>query len=356
MFNVGSVLDSAKRHIVAIVVVAILAIALAVASSYMDAKNSVEEPTYRAETAVFMVLDGELDGSIAADETQNLAISDGRRIVMSNEIVSAVREAYGEDIQINSPLWTDEEKNVRVYTHCIFVKVSAGNAQTALDACNMAARLTAEKMEETMCVESATVLESAYLTNSAMNKVSSLGTEESVDSSSAANESQSFSFSLSDISIKKVIIYLFVALLIVICAFAAYDIIFRKICSAKDVERILGIPVLAKAKRGDSLACAAQKVQVLATKNDIHSVAVAGIVEEDGAMEVYEKLKSCGCENLSCAVSIIDSADALQQIAQSDGVLLVLYCGASKGKQIEEACKSLRIADVPVIGAIYLSK
>jgi ABC-type sugar transport system substrate-binding protein len=79
---------------------------------------------------------------------------------------------------------------------------------------------------------------------------------------------------------------------------------------------------------------------------------VAGASLNDGAADVARVLG----DEAVVTVSFAEDADAVNKIMQADAVALVLADSASSGKQLEHAIKQLKIAGVPVLGCVFVTK
>ena len=257
MFNVGAVVESMRRHWIAIVVIFALALGAGAASSFLKTGSEAQEisdKAYTAEASVYVTLEA-VDGSMISEASDRL-ISDARRTVISDKVAGEIRRIYGNEVSVYSPWWLDEEKNARYYSHYIFVDVSAPTQEIALAATNDAAKLAAEVMATTLPVKSVAVAEEAYLKQGDGSQAADRGVD-------ALEEIESAAVTSSAISVKKLVIFGFVGLFGAIFVFACVDILSRRIRSARDVERMLDLPVLGVIKGEEDYAGALAAADVL---------------------------------------------------------------------------------------------
>ena len=349
MFNVGSVVESMKRHALAILVIFVLALVAGVASSYVktgDEAQELSDKAYTAEAVVYFTMN-ETDGSLVDTESDRL-LSDARRTVLNDSVAGEIRRTYGSEVSVSSPWWNDDEKNARYYTNYVFVDVSAPTEEMALAAADDAAVLAAQKMEETLPIESAVVTETAYLKSGDGSQAADRGADELENIESAVDSSNS-------ISAKKLRIFGFVGLFGAILVFACVDILSRRVRCERDIERMLDLNVLGYVKTNDDYEGVTGALDVLLARNNIDQLAVAGVCAADGASDAAQKI----AVHAKCAVTCVESlgnAGAVAAVSSCGAVVLVFTEGAASGTQIDAALKTVRIADVPVAGALLISK
>ena len=349
MFNVGAVVESIRRHVVAIIVIFVLALGAGVASSYVktdDQAKEISEKAYTAEAVVYFTME-DMDTSLIDTQSDRM-LSDARRTVLNDNVAGQIRCTYGSEVTVTSPWWLDEEKNARFYTNYVFVDVSAPTEEIALAAANDAAALAAQKMEETLPIKDAVVVDSAYLKAGDNTKVSDRGADKLENIESAVETSSS-------LSVKSLIIFGFVGLFGAIFVFACVDILSRRIRCERDIERMLDLSVLACVKTDADYARAASALSVLLARNGVDSVAIAGACPADGAAAAAQSISESMTQSVTC-VDDLSSPAALASVASCGAVALVFTEGAASGAQIDQALKAVRIADVPVAGAILISK
>lgn len=349
MFNVGAVVESMRRHWIAIVVIFALALGAGAASSFLKTGSEAQEisdKAYTAEASVYVTLEA-VDGSMISEASDRL-ISDARRTVISDKVAGEIRRTYGNEVSVYSPWWLDEEKNARYYSHYIFVDVSAPTQEIALAATNDAAKLAAEVMATTLPVKSVAVAEEAYLKQGDGSQAADRGVD-------ALEEIESAAVTSSAISVKKLVIFGFVGLFGAIFVFACVDILSRRIRSARDVERMLDLPVLGVIKGEEDYAGALAAADVLLNRNNLNSLAVAGICQADGAAAMAAKAADYLDKPVTC-IDALSEGSAVSNLAACEAVVLVISAGAASASQIDEALRALRIADVPVAGAVFVPK
>ena len=349
MFNVGAVVDSIRRHLVAIIVIFVLALGAGVVSSYLktsDEAQEINDKAYTAEATVYVTLEN-LDGSVVSEASDRL-ISDARRTVIGDAVAGEIRRTYGSEVTITSPFWEDSTKNDRFYTHYIFVDVSAPSEETALAAANQAVVLAADVMGKTLPVKSAIVSERAYLKQGDGASASDRG-------SGSLENIESAVVTSSSISVKKLLIFGFLGLFGAIFVFACLDILSRRVRSERDVERMLDLPVLGSAKDEADYEGIAAALKVLLKRNDIESVAIAGVCPADGAAHACEMVAKDIPQKAVCVESLVENG-SVGVVAECQSVVLTLTEGAASGKEIDHALKTLRIADTPVAGVVFIPK
>lgn len=349
MFNVGAVVESIRRHALAIVVVFALALAAGVGSSYVktgDQAKEISEKAYTAEAVVYFTMDD--TDSALVDAQSDRILSDARYTVISDSVAGQVRRTYGSEVTISSPWWVDEEKNARYYTNYVFVDAAAPMEETAIAAANDAAALAAAKMQETLPVQSAVVADAAYLKAGDASQASDRGAESLENIESAAETSKG-------ISVKNLIIFGFVGLFGAIFVFACIDILSRRVRCERDIERMFDLSVLGTLRSKDDFAGVASALSVLLDRNKVDSLVVAGMCAADSAAVVAKGIEGGINKPLTC-IDSLSSGNALTDVSLCSAVVLVFKEGAATGAQIDAALKALRIADVPVAGAILVSK
>ena len=94
---------------------------------------------------------------------------------------------------------------------------------------------------------------------------------------------------------------------------------------------------------------------MLLARNGVDSVAIAGACPADGAAAAAQSISESMTQSVTC-VDDLSSPAALASVASCGAVALVFTEGAASGAQIDQALKAVRIADVPVAGAILISK
>lgn len=157
----------------------------------------------------------------------------------------------------------------------------------------------------------------------------------------------------SRISMKSLVIYVFVGLCVSIFGFAVYDIMSRRVRSANDAERLLDIPVIASLGATEKSSMLAEDVRVLMKRSGLSSLAVVGATEADGAGNVAAMLEGV---QVSGAFDLSKDTKGVSTIAESDAILLSVKEGAASGKQLENALKQMKISGTPVLGVVFISK
>ena len=356
MFNVETIGESARRHWIVIILVTVICVGAGAFSSYRANSGEQAARSYMAEAVIYVQ-----DYGYASDDragagynyslSEGYMVNDARRIVMGNDVAGKIREAYkDDDITVSSPLWRDTERNENIDTRFVFVDVSASDADTAKEAANAAAALAVEKIEATLPVESAEISEAAYLRPDS-GYAAEPGTDAIVEDEGDAPVT---SVAARSISFKTVFVYGFVGLVLSVAVFAAYDILTRRVRSARDVERLLDIPVVETVRASCDTVRLASSVSALMARNGFSSMCVVGASADDGADDLARKLASALPDCKIGSVSFSEDEDGVLEVREYDAVLVVLRRAASRGSAIDAMMWRLRIADVPVIGSAFL--
>lgn len=355
MFNVVTILESVRRHIVPIVVIVALFLGVGAASSFTKGGETVVTPTYTAEASIYVTSYGYGDdhsGDYNYSINETLICNEARRVVVSDAVAGEIRRIYGEDVKVTSPRWVDPKTNADVVQRFIYIDVVATDADLALEAANAAAVLAAETAMDVLPVDQVVVSESAYLKTGSSNSVSDRGKD-----AFASVEQSTVEVLAGGISKKTLVIYAFVGIVLSVVSFAAFDILSRRVRSPRDVERLLDVPVIATAKPKGSLDYLVESVRVLMKRHGLNKIAVAGVSQADEAEVVFSALaETLGVEACAAVAALAEGSESVGIVADVDAVLLVLKDGASNGSQIERAINIMKIADTPVLGAVFIQK
>ncbi len=358
MFNFTTICESVRRHWMVIAAVTFLGLCVGVASSFVEneAAPSAATSSYTAEASLY--LSGYGYDEKEAGEEYNYSISEGymvtdaRRLVISTEVAGVIRSQYGEDVVVAAPVWKNEEKNSEYGSRFLFIDVTAADSETAKVACQEAVDLTTQAIWNTLPVAGVELVDPVTLKSGDHAKAADWGND-----AFASEEKSVVEAVTSGISLKKVIIFAFSALVLSVLAFASYDIISRRIRSVGDVERLLDFPVISSIADDRDFGRLANGVKALANRSGLSRIAVAGASSFDNASHVYdEMIKNGGSKIVSDAVDLSDEIDAASRLIASDAVLLVISEGASKSSQLACALEQLRFAGVPVLGVVFLPK
>lgn len=357
MFNFMTICESVKRHWIAIVVVTALCLGAGAALSFVRNGEVHVASTYTAEATLYVTgygydeAIGEAGGQYNYSYNEQYAISEVRRIILSSEVAGTVRESYGEDVMITNPSWIDKPTNSPWTLRFVFVDATANDPDTALAAANEVAERTVEVAKERLPIEDIVVHEPAVLKSGTSEAAADWGVDGFV---SDAEESPAVASVVSGISLKNLVVFGFVGVFGSVFVFAAYDILSRRVRSARDVERLLDVPVLASVKGVSDFGAVAESVSALAVRNNLKHVLVAGASEKDDAREAFEALK--GSVSVEVSEVSLSDAGAVNAAMQADAVLLVLRSAASTGAQLGNALKRLGLAGTPVLGAVFIER
>lgn len=359
MFNFSTFCQSVKRHLIPILVIMVLFLAAGAGMSYLKGGSSsststTSGTTYTAEAMLYVESYGyaneERQGSnYNYSLSESLAVNDVERLVTSADVAGELRSQYGEDITIATPEWIDKRTNTAIGNRYVTIDVAASDPTTAKQVANEAAQKTIEKATGMIPLQSISLASEAALRTGTVSSTSSgdwgTGAVVSGDDDTAAAAT-------SGISAKKLVIFAGVGLVLAVVCFCAYDVLTRRVRSSSDVERLLDIPVIDVASTTGGFAGTAAAIHALMKRNGLNSVAVAGASLNDGAADVARVLG----DEAVVTVSFAEDANAVTKIMQADAVALVLADSASSGKQLEHSIKQLKIAGVPVLGCVFVTK
>lgn len=352
MIDLTFVLESLKRRWIAIVIVTVLAAGCGVVSSASSSDSSAPvAPTYTAEATIYV------DAYESSDANEyNYVVSDGyfiadaRRIVVSDSVAGEVRRTLGEDVSIASPYWKDRTTKSNISTHFIFVEATADSEERALDAANMAADLAMENIKEHMSAKRVELYEGAVV-KTVSDEAGDFGVD-SLEPTIVTTLASSF-------SVKKVLVFALVGFVLACMAAVVFDYLRRRVRTAHDVERLLGVPLLGavtgKGDRSAAFARVALAVDSLCRKNDVKTVAVCGLSDGDAAEEVFSALKSAvGFANVNDWAVLSSGSGNMTAVAVADCVVLSTAKSAASASQIEECARVLSMMDTPVLGAVFV--
>lgn len=354
MFNFATICESVKRHWVAIAIVAVLSLCAGVASSFVGGTSESSPIKHTAEATLYLTgygYDDKETGDYNYSYSEGLMVTDARRLIVSSEVAGKVRAQYGENVSVTAPVWVNEEENSEYSTRFVYVDVTAENAEIAKEACQAALDLTKEAIETTLPVQKVEVVDAPALKSAPASQAANWGSDALISANDSSPE-----VSPLGISMKKIVVFLFCGLALSVLAFASYDILSRRVRSARDIERLLDLPVISSVSHNSDLERLAKSVHVLMSRSGLARVAVAGLSSADGAQHVASALSAAGCLDVSGSVDLSGQVDAASCLLEADTVLVVVTEGASSGAQLEDALKQLRIAGVPVLGAVFISE
>lgn len=350
MINAETVLDSVKRRWIFILVITAVCLGLAVASSISSDGEEVVNKTYTAQASVYVSANEKSEGeaSYNYEVDDDRLMTDARRVVVSHSVAGEVRETLGEEVTIASPFWINTKSNTNFYTRFIFVSASAPTTELAIEAANLAAEKTVDVLNTMPTVSEAYVSDWAALAATG-SRAADFGADPFVV------ESDPIVVASSAISMKKLVVYGLVGLVGSVFLFAAFDILTRKARSAADVERLLGVPVIASVKDPRAVGSLVDDVRSIMAKHDFRSIAIVGGVEGDRANEIADALCTEGVF-VSDTIVVADDMGAATKLIDAGCALVVLAYGKSSGKDIDLVESKLRLTGAPVIGAVFIGK
>lgn len=353
MFNFATICESVKRHWVVIVIVTVLGFGAGVVTSLNSDDPEAAPVKHVAEASLYLTgygYDQRDAGEYNYSYSEGLMVTDSRRLVVSSEVAGAVRAKYGKDVTITAPQWMNDEKKSEYSTRFLYIDVAANDEETALAACGMTVELAQQAIENTLPVESVVLAEPVAIKTGSADRAANWGIDV------LPGDEASSIVDTSGISMKRLIIFTFVAAFLSIFCFAAFDILTRRVRSEGDVERLLDLPVLASVSSNEDMVRLAKSVRVLTGRSGLSNIVVAGASAADGAKSVERALVGSNDVSVADCVDLSGDVDAASRVLGADSVLLVVAENASTGKQLECALKQLRIAGVPVLGAVFVPK
>lgn len=353
MIDLTFVLQCIKRRWWMMAAVCVACALVGGAWSFVAQTKEEASLLYTAEATIYMNGYDESDineYNYSVDESY--LVSDARRIVVSDSVAGEVRRAFGDGVIISSPFWKNPETKATFYTHFIFVDASAESKEVALEAADMAANLAVEKMREQISVTDARVYEPAVL-KAEKGKAADFGVDAiGPDVSSVGVESK--------VSLKTVAVSAFCGLFLSFLVILAYYYFNRRFRSPHDVERLLGVPVLACVEESaldaeTRLGSAPVVIDEVCSRNDIQAIAVYGMPQNAATVKLAERLKEdlTGL-SVSGVLDLSSSERAFALLQTVGGVVLSIVQNEASSREIEEAARFLNLVEVPVVGAVYL--
>ncbi len=361
VFNIITIAESIRRRWIAIAVVTAVCVGLGVFSAYGSSNKDQAAKRYTAEAVLYVQAYGYGDemregGAYNYSMNEGYMVADARKVVISNEVAGTVRRMYPDDnVTVSVPRWYIKDTKTEIDSRFIFINVSASNAGVAVEAADKAADLAVRYIGDTLPVESVSVSEQAYLRSGDGSHAGDLG----VESLTSVEEEESEPTAMEirqPLDLKKVFIYGFVGLVLSVAVFAAYDILSRRVRSPHDVERLLDIPVLETVRSENDIIWLSNDVRAIMEQNGFAKLAVVGATEEDGASAVAAKLSNMLLSLKIDSVVLDADTNGVSRVRESQAALIALKSSASKGSSIEKMLWRLKVADVPVVGSVFLAK
>lgn len=353
MITPKTIAESLKRHWIGI---ALVSIACVLAGSFLlpllrSEGGDVEDPVYTAEATLYV---NGYDSAEVEDFNYQFSddklISDSRRIVISNEVVSKVREKYGDNVVISSPFWKDSESEDTLYTRFIFVDAAASTPEKAVEAADFAAALSLEEIKKYIPVTTAVQSGDAALKPVVSGEDSDSLNSSAADFGANTENDQELAGKKGGISVKQIAISLILGFVGACCAFCAYDLLSRRMRSAGDVERMLDVPVLGTITKEKDCDYVSDALSVLKERFACATVYFVAFTASDFSMksEVFSKMGS------ACEVDLSSDDCVISRMRKADALVLVVSEGKSNSKQIESGISKLGLADIPMLGAIFI--
>lgn len=351
MLDLTFVAESLKRRWWIAVVVAVVFGAAGLVSM-VTAKGETLLPTYTAEAVVYVDARQSSDVNdynyVINDE---FVAGDAHRFVLNNSVAGEVRRTYGEDVIISSPLWQNELTKLEAKTHFVFVDATAGDEATALDAANMAAELAASKIEQEVEGAKANVSDKAALKTTSAN-VADFG----VDDLTLSPMSQAGS----SLSVKKLVVFFGVGLIVGVALVLIVEYCRRRVRSAHDVERLLGVRVLDEVEESDASDGANYRrcagiIDAIVQREGCDAPILCGWRESQVPENVVSHLNDAmrksrivgwaGLSSHSCDTSALVDADS---------AIVVVVQNEQSAKELDEMVRCIGALGMKVLGAIYV--
>ncbi|MBR3181494.1 MAG: hypothetical protein IKF56_02470 [Eggerthellaceae bacterium] len=354
MLDMTFVLESLRRRWWVAVLVAVVFCAAGLAGMVMQKSDAIS-PTYTAEAAFYVSYDdtkanaGDLDVSLEEDE---YLAYDARRVVLNDSVAGEVRRALGEDVVISTPAWQNDLTKVENKTRFIFVDATAGTEEKALQAADMAADLAVQRINDDF--EGIT----AFASDAAVIRTSSGGVANfGADALTASPITQA----ASSISVKRLIIFAGAGLIVGIACIIIVEYCRRRIRSAHDVERLLGVNVIETLDSNSATVESYRRfggiLDALAKQRDAKSICLIGWPAEETPTGIVKNLDAnlqyAGISGWAGMSSCSNSASAL---AESDSAVLVMTRNEQSAHELDEFAKAVSAVGLDVLGALYLER
>ena len=354
MLDMTFVLESLRRRWWVAVLVAVLFCAVGLVGMLMQ-KSDVVSPTFTAEAAFYVSYDnskanaGDLDVSLEEDE---YLAYDARRVVLNDSVSGEVRRALGDDVIISTPFWQNDLTKVENKTRFVFVDATASTEDKALAAANMAVDLAVRRINSDF--EGIT----AFASDTAVIRTSSGGV---ANFGSDALTASPITQAASSISVKKLVIYAGAGLIIGIACIIVVEYCRRRIRSAHDVERLLGVSVLetldASSVAADSYRRLGGILDALAKKCGSKNICLIGWPAEETPTGIVKDLGGLlQHASISGWAGMSSSSNSSSALAESDSAVLVLTRNEQTARELDEFAKTVSAIGLDVLGALYLER
>ena len=353
MFDMTFAFESLKRRWWVIALAAVLACGLGLVTMLTQKEEPIV-PRYTAEAVVYLNADdmSEAD-ALYLGQSHSYISNDARRIVLNDSVAGEVRRTMGETVTISTPLVRNDLTRAENQTHFVFIDATANTEEEALEAANMAAELAVTRISEEMDGLKARISEQAAV-KTRTDGVANFGAD-SLTAQPIEQTASSFSF-------KKLVIFAGAGLIVGIAGVLLVEYCRRRIRSAHDVERLLGVPVIEslnspEAENALNLQRCAGTIDVLAKRNGAAAVSLVGWAADETPKDIVGNLNAhlsntriAGWTGLSSAANDADS------LSKSDALVLVLEANSQKAHELDEFAQRVALLNMPVLGALFVER
>ena len=312
-------------------------------------------PSYTAEAAFYVSYDaskpstGDLDVSLEEDE---YLAYDARRVVLNDSVAGEVRRALGEDIVIATPAWQNDLTKVENKTRFIFVDATAGSEDKALEAANLAVALAVQRINSDFEGISAFASDAAVVRTSS-GGVANFGTDALTPSPIAQ--------AASSISFKKLVIFAGAGLIVGIACIIVVEYCRRRIRSAHDIERLLGVNVVEtldpSAVSPESYRRCGGILDALAKQQGSKSICLVGWPSEEMPGGITKDLGACLAHaSIAGWAGMASCTSNTSALADADSAVIVVSRDEQTAHELDEFAKSVSAIGLNVLGALYLER
>ena len=354
MLDMTFVFESLRRRWWVAVLVAILFCVIGLAGMVMQKSDAIT-PSYTAEAAFYVSYGpsranaGNLDVSMEEDE---YLAYDARRVVLNDSVAGEVRRTLGEDIVISTPVWQNDLTKVENKTRFVFVDATADTEDKALEAADMAVDLAVQRINDDFDDINAFASDRAAIRTSS-GGVANYGAD--------ALTLSPITQAVSSISVKKLIIFAGAGLIVGIAGIIIVEYCRRRIRSAHDVERLLGVNVIetidANSVEPDSYLRCGGILDALAKQRDCKSVCLVGWPGEEFPADITKSLNDClKHASITGWAGMSSCTNDTSALSEADSTVLVVERNAQTAQELDSLVKNVSAIGLNVLGALYLER
>lgn len=354
MIDMTFVVETVRRRWVILLVALVVALGAGVLYSASKSDRSIVQTTYTAELTFYV--DGQESAEVQEFNyslNEDYLISDCKRIVLSDAVSGQVRRQFGEDVVITTPYWVNRETKGNIYSHFFYVDVESPSRETVLAAAEELAQLAVPAIEAQLPVSQFSLYEGPVLKNT-VGAAADFGYDKL--------EAEPVVAAASSISMKTVVVVGFCGFAVAFVLVLMFDFFNQRIRTEHDVTRILGVPVLGSVPYGeiadeDALSRTALALGSRLEQESLQDVSFCGLCSKEYAGKVDEGMRRLLPQ---CAFGpVFDLSSSGKEIFGLESVpcvVLVVVQNLAAKKQIEKAAKLLNDANIPTLGAVYVTK